>query len=289
MTVAVFELGGGLASALPELDVGPWTAAPPRLMAFDAGDRHPESVWRVDLARDDAASRAALAGGERSVARTHAALDDVPRRLERALELALAAQARAPRSSRARDDRGGIGGPGPGPGVDAMRRAVPHAPESALIAALAGAEAGDPSPGGGADPLMSWSAEPTAGSPRPPGWLERALDRVADLARGRARIETQVEGAVVAHSVMTLSGHTELWIAPRLSPASAGLHARSVAVALRTRHAWARILALIVSSGGRIVVLGLPAAGASVLPAVWRFLRGVLREGSDRTVAPRPA
>jgi hypothetical protein len=273
VSVAVFELGGALALALPELAIGPWTTAPPGLVAFDAGQGHPESVWRVDLARDDAASRAAFADGERSVARTHAALDDVPRRLDRALGRALAALAHAQ-------------GPGParhGP----MPLPPPHVPagppESELIAALAGGEADRPLP---ADLLMAWSAGSPEDSAPQPGSLERALDRVADLARGRARIETQVEGALVAHSVMMLSGDTELWTAPGLSVASAGLHARSVAVAVRTRHAWARILALVVSSAGRIAALGLPAAGVSVLPAVWRFLRQVLREVRERTAAP---
>jgi hypothetical protein len=283
VSVAVFELGGALAPALPELAVGPWKMAPPGLVAFEAGRGHPESVWRVDLARDDAASRAAFADGERSVARAHAALDDVPRRLDRALGRARAALAQRP--GPARHDRGTTGGPGSG----SMPLALPHVPavpaESDLIAALAGAELDLPPP---ADLLMAWSAG-SAGASAPQAWLERALDRVADLARGRARIETQVEGALVAHSVMALSGDTELWAAPRLSPASARLHARSVAVAVRTRHAWARILALVVSSGGRIVALGLPGAGVSALPMVWRFVRGVLREVSDRTASPRPA
>jgi hypothetical protein len=110
------------------------------------------------------------------------------------------------------------------------------------------------------------------------GPLERALQRVVDLARGRARIETHVEGALVACSVTTLSGDTELRIARGLSMTDARLHARSVAVAVRTRHAWARVLALIVSSGSRLFALGLPAGGVSAVPLVWRFLRDVLRE-----------
>ena len=242
MSVAVFELGGALAPAIQELPVGPWTCAPPSILAFDAGADPGESVWRVRLARDDDASRAELAAGERSVAQTHAVLDDAPRRLEQALGQLVADLAELP--------------PGTRHAPDVPDPHDPHDPHDAGLE---------------------------------PGRLEQALDRVADLARGRARIETHLEGALVAHSIMTLSGDTELWATPRLSLAGARLHARSVAVAVRTRHAWARILTLLVSGCGRILTLGLPAAGISALPLVWRFVRDLLREMRQLTALPRPA
>ena len=435
--MAIFELSGALAAELPELGIGPWTTAP-GLPSFDA-DPAAESLWRVVLARDDEANRAALAAGERSVARTHAALDDLPRRLDRALarafhELARAADSaeslpgaasvtawsagsrarparadrRAPASeqtadanliaapvhhklARAADSAESLPSAAPVMAWSADSRAkpagtAPRAPAAArtavanLIAALVHpelpprADSAESLPG--AVPVTAWSAdsraEPAGAAPRAPAaartaeanliaapvhpelpptadsaeslpvtpwsagsraepagadrrapaseqtadanliaalvhpelalpgadsltawsagapadrpaaqqlaWLERALDRIADLARGRARIETHLEGALVAHSLMTVSGDTELWIAPRLSAAGARLHARSVAVAVRTRHAWARILTRIATGCARIVALGLPAASVTALPAIWRFIRDVLRE-----------
>jgi len=250
VSVAVFALGGALAPALLDLPVGPWTRAPAAIPSFDAGGGAPhESVWRVDLAGDDAANRAALAGGEHSVARTHAALDDVPWRLDQTLaELARAGRGRTP--------------------------APVPSPESDLIAALVRPEALHAE----AQAARAASTIALGAAAVEPGRLERALDHIADLTRGRARIETHVGGALVAHSVMALSGDTELWIAPRLSSAGARLHARSVAVAVRTRHAWARILTLVLRGCGRILVLGLPAGAMTALPLVWRFVRGVLRE-----------
>jgi len=276
--VAVFELGGALTPAIPELAIGPWRYAPPKIIAFDAGTEPLESRWRVDLARDDAASQAEFAAGERSVAHTHAVLDDVPRRLDRALDRVvteLAELARPPEAALpARPD----------PTRGDRRRAV--APELSpieadLVAALAHAGVQRPPAGSpGASPQEPGRLEQT---------LEHTLGRVADLARGLARIETHVSGALVAHSIMTLSGDTELWTAPRLSLADARLHARSVAVAVRTRHAWARILTLVISGCGRILTLGLPAAGISALPLVWRFVRDLLREVRHLSAAPRPA
>jgi hypothetical protein len=275
VSVAIFqleELGGDLASAIPELSVGPWSCAPAGLVAFDAGIAPPAPRWRVGLGRDDAANQLAFAGGERSVAHTHAVLDDVPRRLDSAIDRALAELARGARDRAA---------------------AAEPAAESRLLAALVGAEPVAPL----ASEWMAWEAEPeaarstssSAASDRDPGRLERTLARIADLARGRARIETQVEGAIVAHSMMTLSGDTEVWITPRLSVAGARLHARSAAVATRTRHAWARILTLIVRGCARLAALGLPAAGVAALPVVWRFLRDLLREARALRAAQVPA
>jgi len=280
------DLGGDLASALPELAVGPWRCAPAGLVAFDAGGPATPR-WRVDLGGDHAASQRALTGGERSVADTHALLDDLPHRLERALDQALAARSRS-------------SGPPPGARAVALAHESPtwaplttpadlgaadeRAAEARLIAALAGEPV----------PLeldrLAWSAEPAAASPEPaPGRLSLLLDRIADLVRGRSRIETRVEGALVAHSVTTLTGDTELWIAPRLSLTGARLHARSVAVAVRTRHAWARILTLTVRGAGRLAVIGLPGGALSAVPLVWRFVRDVLRELRRRDAALRPA
>jgi hypothetical protein len=228
--MAVFAVGGGLVSALPALRevpelmiVGPWTPAPPGLVAFDAAAAlaEPESLWRVELARDAHARRSALDGGERSVVRGHALLDGLPERLDRAI--AELAQAR-----------------------DGSPRA---------ISAVALSPPDDGSANG----------------------LERTLHGIADLVRGRARIETAIEGAMVARSIVRLSGGTELWVAPGLAAPDADAHARSVAVALRTRHCWARIVALIVRSVRRLALLGLPTGPAS-LWIVWCVVRDALRE-----------
>jgi hypothetical protein len=225
--MAMFELGGALAQALPDLALGPWTRAAPDLVAFGARSDQPESLWRVDVAPDDAASRDALADGERSVARTHAALEHAPRRLDQTL----AELVRSARTAQAAGDRGRTERLGDVPRLETDT----------------------------------------------PGELEQALRRIADLVRGRARIETRVNAGLAVCSITTLSGDTELWATPSLSPAGATLHTRSVAVALRTRHAWARTLALIVAYGGRFAALPLP-AGVAALPLVWGLLRDVLRE-----------
>jgi len=221
--MAVFELGGALGQSLPDLELGPWARAAPGLVAFDARSDQPESLWRVDLT-DDVASQDALADGERSIARTRAALEHAPRRLDQSLaDFARAARTQAP------GDRGRT----------ARRSDAPRLEADA------------------------------------PGALEQALPRIADLVRGRARIETRVDAALAACSITTLSGDTNLWIAPSLSLAGAALHARSVAVALNTRHAWARMLALVVAYAGRFAALH---AGVAVLPLVWGLVRDVLRE-----------
>jgi hypothetical protein len=279
------DLGGDLAAALPDLAVGPWRCAPAGLVAFDAGEPSAPR-WRVDLGRDAAASHHALAGGERSVAETHALLDDVPRRLADALDRALAARTRTSGSSPPLAPAlVSAHGESPTWGTHALAGAVAAAlaPERAAEARLIAALAGDTAPLELA--RLAWSAEPEAPAEHEPGRLAQLLDRVADLARGRSRIETRVEGALVAQSITTLTGDTELWIAPRLSLTGARLHARSAAVAVRTRHAWARILTLTVRGAGRLAMLGLPGGAISAVPLVWRFVRDVLRELRRRDAA----
>lgn len=211
-----------------------------------------------------------LHGGEREVAHAHAVLDDLPDRIERALAVATRELTRAPSA-----------GSSPAGGAalswslstSAPLRAPGRSAEAQLIRALCGAPV-NASPRASAASL-SWSS----GAPDDePGRLAQLLDRVADLARGRARIATHIEGALVAHSVTTLSGDTELWLASRLSLGEARLHARSVAIAVRTRNAWLRILTLLARAASRLVALGLPAGGVAALPVLWRFVRDVLAE-----------
>jgi hypothetical protein len=237
--MAVFTLGGALAEALPELAIGPWTHVATRALAFDADPGPPESLWRVELTSDPVASGAALGTGEHSVAQIHAALDDAPRRLDQAIDQMIGQM---------------IG----------QTIGAANAPVTTAAPDLGSDAAPDPTPDLGGDAAH-------------PGGLERVLQRVAELARGRARIETRVDSAVVACTVMTISGDTELWVAPSLSVVHAQLHARSVAVALRTRRAWTRIVALVLGCAAQLAVRGLP-AGIAILPLVWRFLRDVLRE-----------
>jgi hypothetical protein len=129
-------------------------------------------------------------------------------------------------------------------------------------------------------PDVSYAAPP---SDPEPGSIGRLLQRAGDLVRGRARIETQLEGALAARTLTTLSGDTELWLATGLPRSCVDLHVRSVAAALHTRRAWARLLVLAMTCSGRIAALGTP---AGALPLVWRFLRDVLRDVRDPDTAP---
>jgi hypothetical protein len=279
--MAVFELGGGLARELPALAIGPWARTLPANMAFAPAVDSPdlssapspnESLWRVDLAGGADASGSALSDGEHSVAAIHAALDDLPRRLDLAVH-----HARSPAWAAASGQ----------PADDALPRA-----ESALAAALVDPGRGEPI--GRAE--RAWRAEPRERSDidgdddRDPRRIEQSLARIGDLVRGRARIETWRAGELVARSVMTISGDTECWTARGLSQADAALHARSVIIAARTRSAWARVLVVVVRGCRRLLVLGLPSLSVAALPLIWRFVRDVLREyrrlRAGRGVAP---
>jgi serine-type D-Ala-D-Ala carboxypeptidase (penicillin-binding protein 5/6) len=272
--VAVFALGGALGLAIPEVRIGPWRPAPAAHVAFDAGSDPLVSLWRVELA-GTAADRAALDGGARSVARFHALVDEVPRRFDQALRAG--AQARGPSEGRAE----GCGD------ARADERADARAEERADARADARAEErADARAEGRADARAdardraTAPASDAAGEPerrRELTRLESALQGASDLIRGRARVETCVAGALIARSQIAISGDTESWMSPRASRAAARSHADSVAIALHTCHAWARLVAVVVRCGTRLAVLGVPDFGIAALLETWRFLCAATR------------
>jgi hypothetical protein len=267
--VAAFELVGALAEALPVLAVGPWRPArQPELMAFAAGEAGDDgSLWRVAL--DAGETDAALANGERSVRRVHAALDGAP---------ALAASA---------GELAGV------PAFAASAGELAGVPASAASAGeLAGVPAFAASARELADvPAFAASARELVGAPAFPagdgdadaGMMERLgrmLERMADGLRGRARIETWIAGVLVARSVASLGGDAELCVVPAIAPEAARLHARSVAVAVASRDAWAKTLALVIRYASQLAALG-PHAGVRALPIAWRLVCNVLHASRD--------
>lgn len=248
--MAVFALGGALALAIPEIHVGPWR---PDHVAFDTGADPPASLWRVELA-GTAADHAALDGGARSVARFHALIDEVPRRFDRALRDA---------------------SPSLPPGPPGPRRPVPdELPRRTDLPRGFGPPRGSGSAG---TPAPAMDAAVVPEPRRELTRLEAALQAAGDLVRGRARIETCVAGALIARSQIAISGDTESWTSPRLSRAGARSHADSIAIALYTRHAWARLVAAVVRCSGRLAILGAPDLGIAALLEIWRYLCAATR------------
>jgi hypothetical protein len=102
------------------------------------------------------------------------------------------------------------------------------------------------------------------------------VQQMQQVLTPQASIETTVGAQVVARSVLTVSSDLRTaWLGP-VDAERAALHKRTVALALATRAALLRTVALTIR-GAAILATG-AAAGPLALPAAWRFIQDVRTE-----------
>jgi hypothetical protein len=106
------------------------------------------------------------------------------------------------------------------------------------------------------------------------GFLNQVLERV----RAVAQVETRVDGRLVASTRVGLAGDFASAVAEVTEQSELETHAESVEAELRMRRAWTR---LVLSTLQMAVKLALATGTGNpllVLPAAWKFMRGVLAE-----------
>ena len=140
-------------------------------------------------------------------------------------------------------------------------------PERGLLASLHAAQSG----------ALSFSTE-DGSSPEEQSRVKAFLDKLLGRLATFARVETRVSGKLAATTTVGWSGNFENVLGDDVTPADLKLHERSVAIALRTRRTWLRIILLTVQSATRLAL----AAGTGnlllALPAAWKFIRGIMAE-----------
>lgn len=243
--MALFELVDQMGGAAPP---GPWQVRPappgPAGLAFGAAEEPGAPLWRADLPGDGGAALTALAAGEAELLRYEAALAAAPGRIT-----ALAGGAAS------------FGGPG-----------LP-APEQGLLAALDALRVG---PG---------AASFSAGGGEAPAWAAaeerlRAFVAGAQAAMSNlAVVETRVAGALVARTSVSWTGDVRSLL-PAASPGlHAGLHRRTLGLALRSRAALLRTFGTVMRGAAIVAAMaGSPAGAVLALPAAWRFVEELLAE-----------
>ncbi len=106
-----------------------------------------------------------------------------------------------------------------------------------------------------------------------------ALESVGRLAFEPAAIETAWAGGVAARTAIGWGGDCELVVAYGLPREVAQLHARALAMTLRSRQAWARLLAIVLKGGARVAVASRsPVAMVTAVPAMWRLAKDALAQ-----------
>ena len=105
------------------------------------------------------------------------------------------------------------------------------------------------------------------------------LEQVRRLVSHYARIETEVGGMPVGHTAIDWTGDFDtLWETGLALPVM-HLHHQAVHLALASRIALLRLLIVVGTGAARLALrLTVPGAQVLLLPAVWKFVRDVLKE-----------
>jgi hypothetical protein len=118
------------------------------------------------------------------------------------------------------------------------------------------------------------------------GWLRR-------VARGcgtAARVETRIQGELVAWSLLGLAGNMRVVCRPELGPYGTLPHRDSVRLVVESRAALLRVVACVTRGAVAISVrLALPGGAVLALPAACRFVRQLLAEVDDGRAHTPPA
>jgi hypothetical protein len=108
------------------------------------------------------------------------------------------------------------------------------------------------------------------------------LDQVRNMVTHYARVETEVAGVLVGQTSVGWTGDFESIWTLGVASASMRLHHQSVHLALASRLAFIRMVAIVATgAAGLALTLSIPGGQLMALPAVWKFVRDVLQEMSN--------
>ncbi len=206
------------------------------------------TLWQVDLPPDPRQAGRLIAGHELRLEQAGQALEQAERRLGRYIDL--------------RQQGGGAAAFGLFSGA-----------ESVLNAWLA--------PGGAPTALeipgfLNLPGDWEAGF----GQANALLKRVSQAATYAAWVETSSAGGLVGRTLVGWDGdlaHSWLQNTPAVL---AGQHQRSLALALRSRLAWIKMVMVVLSGGLKLAALA-PAGPVAAIPAAFQFVRLVIAQAQD--------
>jgi hypothetical protein len=230
---------------------GPWRLAPggPEGLAFGAAEAtSPDPVWRADLPGERGLALAALAAAEAELRRQDAVIVAAPGRM-----VAVAAPTGVVSYSVA--------------GQPAPELRAPDLWLRATIDGLRGttAPAEAASYGLRDDAAAAWQEAE--------GRFQAFVAQVRDAVSGFAVVETRVAGVLVARTRVSWTGdfHSLLGGAPFYR--DAGLHRRTVGLALGSRAALLKTFGTVMRGAAIVAALtSSPVGAALALPAAWRFV-----------------
>ncbi len=111
------------------------------------------------------------------------------------------------------------------------------------------------------------------------GEWRKFLEQVRGMMANYARVETDLAGNRIGQTAVSWTGDFRTFWSPAVSIADMNLHRRNVDVTLQWRLGTMRFVGVVGAGVANVAVrLGIPGGQLLALPAVWNFVRDVLKE-----------
>jgi hypothetical protein len=232
-----------------------WEAAPDEPLSFSAPDDIP--VWSVNVSADLTQATAQL---EAELAQVTGATDGLS-----VAEARLAALVE--------------NAPGAGLSFDSSATPMPPA-ERELLATLEQLRAGEPG-------SVSFGLRPDgAALAEAEEKFKNVLARLTQSLAYYAFVETKIEGHMLCRTTLNWSSDAQTVWQRGLPEEQSDLHRRTLELAVQSRAALMRTVALTAQSALKIsTLLALPGGALLALPAAWKFINAVLSEVNPRRAA----
>ena len=105
------------------------------------------------------------------------------------------------------------------------------------------------------------------------------LEQVRDMIASYARVETDIAGSPIGQTAIGWTGDFRTIWTPAVNAADMNLHRRNVEVTLQWRLGTLRFVGVVGAGAANVAVkLGVPGGQLLALPAVWNFVKDVLKE-----------
>jgi hypothetical protein len=105
------------------------------------------------------------------------------------------------------------------------------------------------------------------------------LEQVREMMANYARVETAIAGTPFGSTAVSWTGDFRTIWTPAVTPDDMNLHRRNVVVTLQWRLGMLRFVGVVGAGAANVAVrLGVPGGQLLALPAVWNFVKDVLKE-----------
>lgn len=238
-----------------------WQPAPQARgdISFEAAAQQ-VSLWSLDLPADPEAAAATLTQAEAQLQATQALLDEAPARLE-------AFAARLQSGAEVHFD------------LESTGEAPLNAAEATLLPWIDALQPGQISFGG--EELSRGDIGATISQ------LRQTVDDLLGQVLYLARVETRLQGALLASSLVDWTGDMDTAWGEAVSAEERSLHQRSLALALKARIALLRVILTTTQGAAKIsALIAAPGGALLALPAAWKYVQQLLAAISEAQGSP---